>query len=61
MLNRIEERHAGTKFTIFNSIERIRPALNGIAENDQYEECVECGEPASQGLCKVCQMLKEIS
>jgi uncharacterized protein (TIGR00269 family) len=60
MLNRVEEKHAGTKFTIFNSIERIRPALNGIAKNEQYEECVKCGEPASQGLCKVCQMLKEI-
>jgi uncharacterized protein (TIGR00269 family) len=60
MLNRVEEKHAGTKFTIFNSIERIRPALNGIAKNDQFKECAECGEPASQGLCKVCQMLKEI-
>ncbi len=60
MLNRIEERHAGTKYTIFNSIERLRPALSGIGRNGQYEECVECGEPASQGLCKVCQMLKEL-
>lgn len=60
MLNRVEERHAGTKFTIFNSIEHIRPVLNGIGKSNQYEECVECGEPASQGLCKVCQMLKEI-
>jgi len=61
MLNRMEEKHAGTKFTIFNSVERIRPALNGIGKNDQFEECVECGEPAAQGLCKVCQMLKEVS
>ncbi len=60
MLNRIEEKHAGTKFTIFNSMERIRPALNGIAANGQYKECSKCGEPASQGLCKVCQMLQEI-
>lgn len=27
MLNRIEEKHAGTKFTIFKAIEKIRPAL----------------------------------
>jgi uncharacterized protein (TIGR00269 family) len=59
MLNRIEEKHAGTKFTIFNSIERIRPALDEIARKDDYEECVECSEPASRGLCKVCQMLKQ--
>jgi uncharacterized protein (TIGR00269 family) len=60
MLNRIEEKHAGTKFTIFNSVERIRVVLNGLGNNNRFEECVKCGEPASQGLCKVCQMLKEI-
>jgi uncharacterized protein (TIGR00269 family) len=60
MLNRIEEKHAGTKFTIFNSVERIRPALDEIAKKDDFEECVECGEPASRGLCKVCQMLKQV-
>jgi len=60
MLNRMEEKHAGTKFTIFNSIERIRPALNEIGKKDNFEECARCGEPASQGLCKVCQMLEEI-
>jgi uncharacterized protein (TIGR00269 family) len=60
MLNRMEEKHAGTKFTIFNSVERIRPALDEIARKDDFEECVECGEPASRGLCKVCQMLKQV-
>jgi uncharacterized protein (TIGR00269 family) len=61
MINRIEEKHAGTKYTIFNSIERLRPALNSVAENGHYGECRKCGEPAAQGLCKVCQMLQEIS
>jgi len=60
MLNQIEERHTGTKFTIFNSIERIRPALENIAKGRTFEVCVECGEPASQGLCKVCEMLKTV-
>jgi len=60
MLNRIEGKHAGTKFTIFNSMERIRPALSEIAKNDRYEECQKCGEPASQGLCKVCQILQNL-
>ncbi|MEM2099590.1 MAG: TIGR00269 family protein [Candidatus Bathyarchaeia archaeon] len=59
MLNRIEEKHAGTKFTIFSTVERMRSALNGIARKSEYEECRECGEPASKGLCKVCQILKE--
>jgi uncharacterized protein (TIGR00269 family) len=60
MLNRIEEKHAGTKFTILNSMERMRPALEEIGRKVVFEECAECGEPASQGLCMACQMLKKI-
>ena len=60
MVNRMEEKHAGTKFTVFRSMERVRPALYGIAEKDNFEECVECGEPSSGGLCKVCQMLRQV-
>ena len=60
MVNRMEAKHAGTKFTVFKSIERVRPALQTIAKKDDFEECVECGEPASGGLCKVCEMLRQV-
>ena len=60
MLNRMEEKHAGTKFTVFKSIERIRPALDAVAGKGDFKECVECGEPASCDLCKVCEMLKRV-
>ena len=60
MLNRIEEKHAGTKFTIFNSVERIRAGLKCSNGSDSYVECAECGEPSSQTSCKVCQMLKDV-
>ena len=59
MLNRMEEQHAGTKFTIFNSLERLRPALAETAAKDGFEECSECGEPSSAELCKVCEMLQQ--
>jgi len=61
ILNRIEERHAGTKFTIFKAIEKIRPALEKISEKEGLRECVACGEPTTEKICKTCQMLKEIS
>ncbi|MBM4401391.1 MAG: TIGR00269 family protein, partial [Crenarchaeota archaeon] len=61
MLNRMEEKHAGTKFTVFKSIERIRPALDEIAKKADFKECIECGEPASADLCKACEMLRQIS
>jgi uncharacterized protein (TIGR00269 family) len=60
-LNRMEERHAGIKFTIFNSIERIRPALAKIAEKENLKECNECGEPTTQYVCRSCQMLHELN
>ena len=60
MLNRMEEKHAGTKFAVFRSIERLRPVLDEVAKKDYAGECVDCGEPASQRLCRVCQMLKQV-
>ena len=60
MLNRIERRHAGTKYTIFRSMERIRPALEALAKKEELRECRVCGEPTVGEICKPCQMLKEL-
>ncbi|MGQ9461305.1 MAG: TIGR00269 family protein [Candidatus Bathyarchaeaceae archaeon] len=60
MLNRLEEKHAGTKFAIFRSIERIRPALETMTEEAKLQDCKICGEPTTGELCKPCQMLQEL-
>ncbi len=60
MLNRLEEKHAGTKFAIFRSMERIRPALEAMAEEAKLQNCRKCGEPTVGELCKACQMLEEL-
>jgi len=60
MLNRMEEKHAGIKFTIFKSIDRIRPALEEVASKEGLRECSECGEPTSEKICKTCQMLRQV-
>jgi len=59
-LNRMEEKHAGTKFAIFRSMERIRPALEAMAEEAKLQNCRICGEPTVGELCKPCQMLQEL-
>jgi uncharacterized protein (TIGR00269 family) len=59
MLNRMEEKRAGTKFAVFKSIERIRPALDGLMGEGDFGECIECGEPASSGLCRACELLRQ--
>jgi uncharacterized protein (TIGR00269 family) len=60
MLNRMEEKRAGTKYTVFKSMERIRPALAEVVKKDEFQECVECGEPASDSLCRTCEMLRDL-
>ena len=60
ILNRLEEKHAGTKFAIFRSIERIRPALEAMVEEAKIQDCRICGEPTVGEFCKPCQMLQEL-
>jgi len=60
MLNRIEEKHPGTKFTVFKAIERIRPALESSTQDFVLQECKLCGEPSAGDICKSCLMLREL-
>ncbi|MEM3673339.1 MAG: TIGR00269 family protein [Candidatus Bathyarchaeia archaeon] len=61
MLNRMEEKHAGIKFTIFKSVEKMRPVLEKMAKREGFRECAECGEPSAEKICRSCQMLKQIT
>jgi uncharacterized protein (TIGR00269 family) len=61
MLNRMEEKHAGTKFTVSRAMEKLRPALEATAEHGNFGTCIECGEPSALRLCKTCEMLKQMS
>jgi uncharacterized protein (TIGR00269 family) len=60
MLNRMEEKHAGTKFTVLKAMERLRPALEETIKKEAFKNCVECGEPSAADLCKTCEMLRQI-
>ncbi len=60
MLNRMEEKHTGLKFTVFRSMEKIRPAIEEIDKRQGLMECVECGEPTSERICRTCQMIRQI-
>jgi uncharacterized protein (TIGR00269 family) len=59
-LNRMEEKHAGIKFTLFRSVERIRPALEKITEEKKLRDCKFCGEPTIGDVCKPCQVLQTL-
>jgi uncharacterized protein (TIGR00269 family) len=57
-LNRMEEKHAGIKYTVFKAAERIRPAIER-AGVEILRECRLCGEPTVQDICKACEMLQK--
>ena len=59
MLNRMEAKHAGTKFTVHRAIEKLRPALEETSKKE-FKSCVECGEPSAVDLCMACEMLRHI-
>jgi uncharacterized protein (TIGR00269 family) len=60
MLNTMEEKHPGMKYTVFKSIEKIRPALESTARSEGLGECVECGEPTTEKICRTCQLLRQV-
>jgi len=60
MLNMMEEKHPGIKFTIFKSIEKIRPALEETAKKEGLGECIECGEPTTERICRACQLRRQM-
>lgn len=60
ILNRMEEKHAGMKYTLFRSIEKIRPALEKAFVETKLRECKLCGEPTVSDICKPCQILETL-
>ncbi len=61
MLNRMERKHAGTKYTIFRSMEKIKPALESLTKQEELQECRVCGEPTVGEVCRSCQMLQQLN
>lgn len=60
MLTRMEHKHAGTLFTVYRSMEKLRPAVEAYVEETKLQECKLCGEPTVGDLCRSCEMLQEL-
>jgi uncharacterized protein (TIGR00269 family) len=56
MINDLEKKHPGIKFTILKFVEKIRPTLRLMLGKEELKECVECGEPTTNMLCRACQI-----
>jgi uncharacterized protein (TIGR00269 family) len=60
MLNRMEQKHVGTKFAVSRALERLRPALEETTKKEDFKTCTECGEPSAMDLCKACELLRHV-
>ncbi len=59
-LNEMEYERPGTLLAVLRSGETIADMVAQNSDGIEFSECIECGEPTPSGLCKACQMLKEI-
>jgi uncharacterized protein (TIGR00269 family) len=60
MLSLMEHKHAGTLFTVFHSMEKLRPAIEAYVEETKLNDCKLCGDPTVGDVCRACEMLQEI-
>lgn len=59
MLNSFEDSQPGTKIKVFKSSLAISASLPATGSSS-LKSCMECGEPASSGLCMACKMANAI-
>ncbi|MEM3745468.1 MAG: TIGR00269 family protein, partial [Candidatus Bathyarchaeia archaeon] len=60
MINRLEEKHPGTKYKIYRSAEKIREAIKDRSPKIILNQCKICGEPTVSEICQACNLLQNI-
>jgi uncharacterized protein (TIGR00269 family) len=62
MLNRLELRHPGLKYTIARSVEKLSAAATGRnGERRVFRTCKVCGDPTPNDVCEACLMLRSLN
>ena len=56
IINEMESKHPGTK----NQIVRFGQKVTFVKDSRDIKDCLKCGEPSSQEVCKACQLLEKI-
>jgi uncharacterized protein (TIGR00269 family) len=57
-LNSLEKNHAGVKYSILHSFDKLLPCLRKLSESGEQDltVCKKCGEPGSGKICKTCEL-----
>ncbi len=61
VLNRLETKHMGMKFTIYRSVERLRDLFQYSKSDLILRRCNTCGEPTTSDTCEACKLLKRMN
>ena len=60
MLNDMEAKFSGTKYSIVNSFLQILPSLKERFKEGEVNFCTKCGEPASKDECNACKYIQKL-
>ena len=60
MLNRLELKRPGLKYTIARSFERLSETAEKIEERRAFRACKICGDPTPNDICEACLMLRTL-
>lgn len=60
ILNRLELKHPGVKYTIYNSIGKLSEAASPEYKPRGFRSCSLCGNPTSSDTCEACTMLRSL-
>lgn len=60
IIDNLEYKNPGTRHSILNSYDSIKDLLLNKYPPVELNKCLECGEPTSRDLCKVCILKKRI-
>jgi len=60
MLNRMEEKHSGIKYTVYRSAEKLWSPIENAVKAEKLRNCRICGEPTVNEICQPCKMLQNL-
>jgi len=61
IVNGMESKHPGIKYTILRTFEKVIPAIKEETKCVELRTCGNCGDPSIGNLCKPCEMLQQIN
>ncbi|MDD4254671.1 MAG: TIGR00269 family protein [Methanofollis sp.] len=60
LLSTLEYRHPGTMVRLMEGYDRLRERVGGCVEAEGVSYCPDCGEPSTGGLCRACELLRDL-